>query len=76
MSENNIDKENKGYVSNSISDDNGLFEENPKITIDLEAPFVAYGMLINFVNTYPSKFTIATYYYGEEVQRKEIKNND
>ena len=75
MSENNIDKENKGYVSNSISDDNGIFEENPKITIDLEAPFSAYGMVINFANTYPSKFTIVTYYDGNEVQKKEIEND-
>lgn len=75
MSESKIDKENKGYVSNSVSDDNGFFKENPKITIDLEAPFVAYGMLINFANTYPLKFKIVTYYDNEEVQRKEIENN-
>lgn len=75
MTENQEEYKKSGYVSNSISDDNGLFEENPKITIDLEAPFSAYGMIINFANTYPTKFTMTTFYQDEEVQKKEIEND-
>lgn len=75
MSEENIDKENKGYVSNSISDKNGLFKENPKITIDLEAAFVAYGIVLRFKNVFPTEFTITTYYEGKEVQKKIVENN-
>ena len=71
----NEEYKKSGYVSNSISDSNGLFEENPKITINLEAPFSAYGMIINFANTYPTKFTMTTYYEGEKVLKKEIEND-
>ena len=38
--------EDTGYVSNSIADADGNFEENPVITINLEAGFVAYGLIV------------------------------
>ena len=33
-----------GYISSQIADASGTFTENPKITINLEAAFVAYGL--------------------------------
>ena len=65
-----------GYVSNSIADSEGYFEENPKITITLEAAFVAYGILIKFRNVCPEEFVITTFYEDVEVQKKIIDNTE
>lgn len=69
-------KSNTGYVSNSIADSDGNFEENPKITIALEAAFVAYGILIKFRNVWPEEFVITTFYEDVEVQKKIIANTE
>lgn len=74
MPETEINKTDKGYVSNSIADSEGNFEENPKITITLEAAFVAYGILIKFRNVWPEEFVITTFYEDVEVQKKTISN--
>ena len=42
-----------GYVSNSIADENGLFKENPVVTITPEASFYVYGVLLNIRNVAP-----------------------
>lgn len=69
-------KTTTGYVSNSIADSEGNFEENPKITITLEAAFVAYGILIKFRNVWPEEFVITTFYEDVEVQKKIIANTE
>lgn len=69
-------KSTTGYVSNSIADSEGNFEENPKITITLEAAFVAYGILIKFRNVFPQEFVITTFYEDMEVQKKTITNTE
>ena len=55
------DVQNTGYVSSAISDENGLFTENPVITRTLEAKYKAYGIYIEFGNKLPKKFIIRTY---------------
>lgn len=52
---------NTGYVSNSVSDSNGDFTANPKITITLESGFVAYGIKMVFRSVAPKQFTLTTY---------------
>lgn len=69
-------KQTTGYVSNSIANSDGTFEENPKITITLEAAFVAYGILIKFRNVWPEEFVITTFYEDVEVQKKTITNTE
>lgn len=69
-------KTTTGYISNSIADSEGHFEENPKITITLEAAFVAYGILIKFRNVWPEEFVITTFYENVEVKRKTITNTE
>ena len=69
-------KQTTGYVSNSIADSEGNFEENPKINITLEAAFVAYGILIKFRNVWPEEFVITTFYEDVEVQKKIIANTE
>ena len=69
-------KTTTGYISNSIADSEGNFEENPKITISLEAAFVAYGILIKFRNIWPEEFVITTFYEDVEVQKKTVVNTE
>lgn len=67
--------ENTGYVSESIADENGDFEIQPEITIDLEAGFVAYGFYIKFRNTPPEQFKMVTYYQGVEREERTINTD-
>lgn len=50
-----------GYISESIADENGDFINNPKITIQLEASYIPYGLSIQFRNIAPKEFHIITY---------------
>lgn len=56
---------NLGYVSSSlyyVNDTEEYWsEEIPKITVNLEAAFVAYGLVIRFRNVAPKEFVIRTY---------------
>ena len=53
--------QNAGYVSLAVSNENGLFTENPIITRTLEAKYKAYGIYIEFGKNLPKKFIIRTY---------------
>lgn len=59
---------NTGYISNSTSDEDGNYEKNPVITINLEAGYVCYGLTILFRNVAPQEFHIITYYQDIQVQ--------
>ena len=50
-----------GYISASISDENGKFDANPMLTRTLEAKYKAYGIMIKFSGNLPKKFVIRTY---------------
>ena len=50
-----------GYISASISDENGKFDANPILTRTLEAKYKAYGIMINFSGNLPKKIVIRTY---------------
>lgn len=63
-----------GYVSDSIADSNGDFEDIPKINIDLETGYTCFGFSIDFRNVAPQKYHIITYYQQEQVQDIEIVN--
>ena len=63
-----------GYVSNSIADENGLFEENPVVTITPEANFYVYGVLLNFRNVAPEEYVITTYLNEHQINRVTINN--
>lgn len=65
-----------GYVSNSIADENGLFKENPVVTITPEASFYVYGVLLNFRNVAPKEYVITTYSSEEQVTQVTISNPD
>lgn len=66
--------EETGYVSNSVADPEGNFEENPKITIKLEAGFTAFGLIVRFRNVAPKEFRITTYYMDVKSEDFTIEN--
>lgn len=54
-----------GFVSESVSDENGSFEENPKFTIGLEAATTYFSLQLNFLSNPATEVVIHTYYMGE-----------
>lgn len=54
-------RQDTGYISASISDENGKFDVNPMLTRTLEAKYKAYGIMIKFSGNLPKKFVIRTY---------------
>ena len=65
---------NTGFVSEAISDENGLFAVNPKVTIIQEAQCLYHGAKMIFGNALPGGFTIRTYNNNELVE--EYINQD
>lgn len=63
-----------GYISEQIADENGVFAENPKVTILAEAAYKSFGMTLEFGNTYPKEFAVQAYY--EDLLREEIIISD
>lgn len=53
------------YVSEQISDENGLFEENPTITITMPASYTYYGINVDFGGNPPKEMVIHTYKNNE-----------
>lgn len=53
-----------GYTSESISDADGYFNENPIITINMESAYTFYDLSLLFGTIQPVEFTITTYNNG------------
>ena len=49
------------YVSEQVADENGLFEDNPMITIIMPAAYTYFGVNVDFDGNPPSEMTIHTY---------------
>lgn len=60
------------YVSEKVSDENGLFEVNPTITITLPAAYSYYGLSIDFDGNAPKKIIAHTYREEELLQSVEF----
>ncbi len=58
-----------GYVSESISDSEGLFDENPIITITMESAYTFYNLTLEFGTIQPVEFIITTYNNGRRLKR-------
>ncbi|MDB1979284.1 hypothetical protein PMZ73_16985 [[Clostridium] symbiosum] len=54
-----------GYISEETADENGLFSENPTITIVLEAAFKCFGLTMEFGRNHPEQMIFHAYYNGE-----------
>ena len=53
--------EQTGYVTSNVSDENGLFSENPVITLKLPATYTYYGLYISFQGNPPKEIKVSTY---------------
>jgi len=71
-----------GYVSESISNADGYFAENPVITFSMESAYTFYNMNFVFGSVWPEEFTIRTYnnnvktgtFRSKNVQQKTVVN--
>lgn len=63
-----------GYVSSVISDGDGLFADNPVITITMESAYTFYGITLLFGTVQPVEFTITTYNNGTKVKKYVVKS--
>lgn len=64
------------YVSEQISDINGLFEENPTITITMPASYTYFGVNIEFDGNPPKEMIIHTYNSGILKNSVKFENLD
>lgn len=53
--------EQTGYVTKNVSDENGLFSENPVLTLKLPAAYTYYGLYISFQGNPPKDMKVSTY---------------
>lgn len=74
--EKNEDLLNSGYVSNQISDSNGYFNSNPKISIEFPAAYSYRSISFDFVGHSPKLINVFTYHGDDEVQNEQFYNND
>ena len=65
-----------GYVSESVADSEGIFKKNPKIVINAETAFTAFGILVDFRNTAPSNFKITTYKENVKIEEFLFENTN
>lgn len=64
-----------GYVSNSVADSYGIFDDvNPIITITAESALTVYGLVINFRNVAPQEFVVTTYLENVQVEQQTYSN--
>lgn len=55
-----------GYVSESVADEDGIFTDNPSVTIVLEAQYKCFGLTLEFGGNHPSDMIFRSY-LGEEL---------
>ncbi len=53
-----------GYVSESVADDSGNFDENPVVTINLEARYKCFGLTLEFGKNVPLEMVFRSYLDG------------
>lgn len=62
------------YVSDMVSDENGYFEANPGIILELPAAYTYYGINVSFKGNPPTEMYIHTSYNGEFVESIKVEN--
>ena len=67
---------NTGFVSAELSNESGLFEKNPVVTIEQEVACMYYGAKFVFGNTLPAAFTIRTYNDSQLVTEYEVGEDE
>lgn len=63
-----------GYVSESISGEDGSFDENPIITLTMESAYTFYNLTLIFGSIQPVEFIITTYNNGKKQKSFKSKS--
>lgn len=61
-----------GFISSALSDENGVFNTNPVITLKQEATCMYYGLQLRFGNALPAAFIVKTFNNNELVGEYEV----
>lgn len=65
---------NTGFVSESVSGEDGTFDENPVVTITLASAKSYHGAELRFGSTLPAAFTLHTFNNGAAVEDYEVSD--
>ena len=76
--------EQTGYVTSNVSDENGLFSENPVLTLKLPAAYTYYGLYISFQGNPPKEMKVSTYngdtllkiFKYDDLKKKSLLNDE
>lgn len=60
------------YVSEQVSDENGIFEVNPAVTISMPAAYTYYGVNVDFSVNPPQEMIVHTYKDGASVENVTV----
>ena len=63
---------NTGYVSEAVANNTGVFADNPRITINLEARYKCFGVTLKFGNNSPINMIIRSYLSNSLQEEYEI----
>lgn len=63
-----------GFVSAAAAGEDGTFQENPVITLNMESAYSFYNITLYFGSVQPKEFIIKTYNNGERVGTYKSKN--
>lgn len=65
---------NTGYVSELLSDANGIFTVPPVIAVDMEAAYTCFKITLRFRNVPPKEFSVRTYSEGHLLETYTVEN--
>jgi hypothetical protein len=67
---------NTGYISRSISNQDGTFDNNPSVSITMEADLLVFGLRLFFHGYAPKELTFKAYNDGELKDTYKVYNLD
>lgn len=63
-----------GYVSETVADEFGKFEENPGVVISLEARYKCFGLTLEFCRNYPAEMVFRSFLSGELQEEYKVSS--
>ncbi len=63
-----------GYMSEAVADEEGIFTDNPLVTIVLEARYKCFGLTLEFGGNHPSDMIFRSYLGEELVEEYKISS--
>ena len=63
---------NTGYISDAVADSDGMFANNPTISITMEAAYKCFGLTLEFGRNVPDTVIFHSYYNGQLQEDYEV----